>query len=65
MQENWILINTKIIAYIYINIVAVILLHGKADNNIGYSRPIGTYDIGLDSACSIFEYLLEKLKKLT
>lgn len=54
MQEDGILINKKEITYININIVAVILMHGKVENEIGYSRPIGTYDIGLDSACSIF-----------
>lgn len=34
--------------------MAVILMHGKVDNHIGYSGPFGAYDIGLDSACSIF-----------
>lgn len=45
-------------------LVAVFIMAGSQSPQLNLDTPIGLYDIGLDSACTIFQIVVNKLKRL-
>lgn len=45
-------------------LVGVFIMAGNQNHELNLELPLGIYDIGLDSACSIFEILVRKLARL-
>lgn len=48
----------------FLSVVAVFIMAGSHSPELNIDMPLGIYDIGLDSACTIFHLLIARLTKL-
>lgn len=48
----------------FLSVVAVFIMAGSHSPELNIDIPLGIYDIGLDSACTIFHLLIARLTKL-